>query len=288
MTKQIKIFFILSSIIFFIEGCRPEPKETPTKGYLKCFSDESLINVVRDEKDLFTDLYKNAKVDIEVVKAREGIAAVLNGDAKMFVSSRNLNAEEKEFVINTKSEVRILKFCFDALALIVNENEPMDKLTVDELKELLLSNKRNLKIYIPEPNSGVYEIIKNEILKGEKPDGVKILNGEGDVVTKIKSGRHAVGIIGLNVLKNIDGIKILSVGTKDNIIGSYSFYKPLQGYLLDGTYPLTRTAYIFLNEIGLHVASGFATFLTSSKGQKIVMKNNLCPATVPVKLVQLN
>ena len=71
-------------------------------------------------------------------------------------------------------------------------------------------------------------------------------------------------------------------GTDDN------YYKPYVAYLLSESYPLVRTTAIFLNDIGVGLASGFATYLTSHDGQKVVADNNLGPATVPVKMVELN
>ena len=282
---------ILLSIIFSllsIEGCLPQPKETPTKGYLKCYVDESLFNVVKDERDLFVNLYGESKIDLVTVKAREGIAAVLNGEAKMFVGSRNLNKEEREFVRKNKSEVKVFKFCYDGIAVIVNDNDKRGKLSIDELKELLLGIKRNVKVIVPEPNSGVYEIVKNELLEGKDPAGAEVLNSEREVIDKIKKSKNTIGLVGLDLLKNVSGIVVLEIAGSDQDITGKKYYEPLPAYLVNGSYPLTRTTYIFLNEVGLHVASGFTTFLTGNQGQRLVMKNDLGPATVPVKLIQLN
>ena len=282
---------ILLGIMFFLVtfgGCLPQPQETPTKGYLKCYVDESLYNVVKDERDLFVDLYEDSKIDLIPVSAREGIAAVINGDAKMFVSSRNLNEEETGFIRKNKSGVKIFKFCYDGIAVIVNSNNGIEKMDVDELTELLLGTKKNISVIIPESNSGVYEFVKDELLKGKYPAGAEIAGTEKEVIDKVKKDKNSVGLVGLDLLKNESGVFVLEIGGGGQNLMGKKYIEPLPGYLVNGEYPLMRTTYIFLNEIGLHVASGFTTFLTSNEGQRVVMKNDLGPATVPVKLIQLN
>ena len=287
MKKYTNIFFVAFIILVSVCACRPEPKETPTKGYLKCLVDESLFNVIKEERDTFVGLYKNTKVDLSAMKAREGIAAVLNGEAKIFISSRNLNNEEKDFLDKTKPEIKIFKFCYDGVALIVNEFESLDKITIEELKNILSGGKSSIQVFMPERNSGVYEYVKSEILNDEDPKNITILKSEKEIIDKIRNSRNMIGIVGLNMISNEKNIKAMhvSIGEK-NIVGD-NYYEPIPGYLVNGSYPLVRTCYILINEIGVYVASGFASFLTSTEGQKIVLKNNLGPATVPVKLKQL-
>lgn len=286
MKKLFKYFVIALFILLF--GCKDEPRETPTKGYLKCYVDESLYNVVKDEADLFMNLYPQTKIDLIPVKAREGIVTVLNNESEMFVSSRELNNEEKNYAQKIKSEIKLFKFCYDGIAVISNKKFVEEKINLLDLKNLLTGKSRKYKIIIPERNSGIFEYISSHLLSENQLANVDIVNSESDVIKKVSIINNSLGLVGLNTLKGIKGIKILKVGTSENNILGSTYYEPLAGYLVNGSYPLVRTTYIFLNEIGIGVASGFTTFLTSSEGQKVVMKNDLGPATVPVKLIQLN
>jgi hypothetical protein len=45
-------------------------------------------------------------------------------------------------------------------------------------------------------------------------------------------------------------------------------------------YPLSRLLLVYVNEINVGLASGFASFLTGNDGQKIALSNNLGPAAV--------
>jgi len=63
------------------------------------------------------------------------------------------------------------------------------------------------------------------------------------------------------------------------------YLEPHPGYFVQGLYPLSRLVLVYVNEINLGLASGFATFLTGNEGQKIVLENKLGPATVPVRII---
>ncbi len=271
-------------LLFF--GCK-EKELSPIRGSLKCYVDESIYNVVKAERDTFVTLYPKSKIELVTVKAREGIANVLNGEATLFISSRVLNDEERTYYEKTKSGARAFKFCYDAVVPIVADNESKENVTLDDIKKILAGQTIGFKVFVPEPNSGIYEYLKTSVLENKEPQKVSIVKSEKEVIEKVKSTRKSLGFVGLNTLENVEGVKILEVGitrSKDDIL----YYKPYVAYLVSQTYPLIRATSILINEAGIGLASGFATFLTSYKGQKIVSKHNLGPATVPVKMVELN
>jgi phosphate transport system substrate-binding protein len=282
-----KILFIVFVVALIFASCK-EPQETATKGYLKCYVDESLYNLIKTERDTFIALYPQSKIDLVKVTAREGIAAMLNGEAKLFISSRNLNDEEKSFFEKTKPSVRALKFCYDAVVPIVKENESAKQIKLDDLKKLLTGQLSNYKIFIPEKNSGVYEFVKTIMLENKEPVNVTVVKNENEVIDEVKSSKNILGLVGLNSLSGVKGVKILDVGRSlkgrdEEIV----YYYPYVAYLVTENYPLQRLTTIIINDVG-GVATGFATFLTFNKGQEIVAKNDLGPATVPVKMVQTN
>ena len=108
---------------------------------------------------------------------------------------------------------------------------------------------------------------------------------EEDVIKDVVKSNNQIGFVGLNSIRDSSKIKMLQIGVMNNY-PEIDYYQPHPGYFLNYVYPLSRTIYIFLNETGLGLASGFTTYLTSYAGQKIVLMQNLAPAAVPVKLNQ--
>ncbi len=278
--------FILLIILFVFFGCQEPPKETATKGNLKCLVDESLYPMVSAIKDSFSLKYPETKIELVKVKAKEGIVKMLNGEETMFISSRALTEDEVNFYDKTKSQVKIIKFCYDALTAVVDSNHKLNRITTTELKQLLLGNSKQYRIYIPDQNSGIFENLKMDLTDKQNPKGAYIVKNEEEVVKRVKKDKNSIGLVGLNVANN-SKLKILRIGTDERSATGGVYYEPAAGYLANGEYPLIRACFILLNEIGVYVGSGFTSYITSSEGQKIVLSYGLGPATVPIKYKQI-
>lgn len=270
-------------VLHLISGCRPEPQDTAIKGNLVCYADESLYSMVKEQRDTFVSLYPQSKISVEKLKAREGIVKILNGEIRMFVSSRGINEEENQFIQKTNSKVRVMKLCFDGLTIVVDSNHSATRITTTELKQLLLGESKKYRVYIPDQNSGVFENLKVELLDNKKPSGAFIVKDEADVIKSVVKNKNSIGVVGLNIAREASGIKILRVGTDERSITGGEYIEPVAGYLSNGEYPLIRVCYIFLNENGIGLGSGFSTFMTYTQGQKIVLAHDLGPATVPLR-----
>jgi len=289
MTKQNAVRYFkgifLLFIIFGIFSCQ-EKKISPVKGNLKAYADESVYNLILKEKDVFDSLYTGAKIEVEPLTAREGIVKILNKEIKIFICSRDFNKEELEFIKQQKSGLESFKFCYDAVVAIVAKENPLTEMRLSDLKKELLGESNTYKIFLPQKNSGVYEYLKNDILdRKEFSSRVQIVESEFGVKEQVLKNKNSIGLIGLNILKDTSGVTILKIGDARNPLEPERFFQPHQAYMINGSYPMTRTIYALLNEVGLGLASGFVTHLTSFQGQEIVKNNNLGPAAIPVKLI---
>jgi len=281
--KPNSLFIIPMILLLFVSGCGPEPRETTTKGSIKCYADESLYSMVVEQRDSFVTTYPASKIEVEKVQAREGIVKILNGEIQMFVSSRGLTDDESKFVEKTKSEVKVIKLCYDGLTVIVDTNHQAARMTTTQLKQLLLGESKLYKVFIPDQNSGVFENLKVELLENKKPSGAFVVKNEDDVVKSVIKNKNSIGVVGLNIARESKGIKILRIGTDERSATGGEYIEPVAGSISNGEYPLIRECYIFLNEIGTGLGTGFATYMTFTQGQKIVLAHDLGPATVPLR-----
>jgi phosphate transport system substrate-binding protein len=65
------------------------------------------------------------------------------------------------------------------------------------------------------------------------------------------------------------------------------YLKPYKAYIAMKKYPLSRNVYIISREARTGLGSGFLAYVASDKGQRIVLKSGLVPATAPVRLVEI-
>lgn len=68
---------------------------------------------------------------------------------------------------------------------------------------------------------------------------------------------------------------------------SENSYRPYQAYLALKKYPLTHDVYILINDPKGALPTGVMTFLTGDRGQRIILKSGLVPATQPIRVVNV-
>ncbi len=67
-----------------------------------------------------------------------------------------------------------------------------------------------------------------------------------------------------------------------------AFYQPYQAFIAQKQYPLLRDVIMISREARAGLASGFMAFIASDKGQRIVLTSGLVPATMPIRIVEVN
>jgi ABC-type phosphate transport system substrate-binding protein len=273
--------FLLFGLLLF-NGCQ-QPKETPTKGSLNAEVDEAVFPIISKESVVFDSLYKSAQIELKKVTPTEGFTALLNNKTKMFVCTRNFNKQEQDFVTKEKLNIQTFKFCYSSVVLVASKNNSIAHIRVDEIKDALLGNSSKISLMLPPKNSTVYDYVKENILNGADPSGAEIVPEENEIISKAEKS-NKIGIVSFNLVQDTSKIKFVNVGEMNHHNLDINYFEPHPGFVLKGYYPLTDTVYIFLNELGMSVASGFTTFLTSYQGQKIALGQNLAPAAVPVKI----
>ena len=124
---------------------------------------------------------------------------------------------------------------------------------------------------------------------------VSALKTNQQVIDYVANNPDAMGVVGVNWLGNRsdttnlsfrEEIRVMSVSAEDVATPANS-YKPYQAYLFYGNYPLARSIYALLNDPRSGLPWGFASFMTSDKGQRIILKSGLVPATQPVRIVHV-
>lgn len=286
MNRKIYIIpFILIISVFFFSSCE-EKKFTPTKGEANAAADESLFRVTESARNEFEKMYVNAKVNLSKLTAREAIPQLFEGKIQLFVCGRGLNEEELDYVNknNKRDVIKQFKFCYDGVVLLVQKSDKRENISLKELRNMLNGADRSYKIFMPPFKSSTYEYMKSAILGGKDPANVKLLKTESEVMDEVKKTPNSLGLLGLNVIADSTSYKFLKVCSDETTSGGPEYFEPHQGFLINGSYPLSKLCYVFINEVYIGVAGGFATFLTGNEGQQIVLKQKLGPAAVPVNL----
>src|SRR5690606_32424640 len=201
------LFFIL------INGCDERP-ESPVKGSLVVYADESIFPIAKIQVDTFLVLYPDAKIDLIEVTAREGIAKIINDNAEIFISSREFNEEEHQAVIQNNLDIKTMKFCYDGIAAITSFETQLENIGFDQLKDLLSGKFSQVSTVVPGKNSGVYEYLSREVLNGNELKNSEILQSEKEIIETVRSDINKIGFVGFNLLNDSSQVRILNLGLR--------------------------------------------------------------------------
>lgn len=305
--RFINIVFFIS--FFLLSACNQNkaPDDGPTYGQIDISADETLQPLIDSELFAFQSLYQRAKITPHYKPEADVISDLLNDKARIVFVTRKLNEEELKHFEDVKIIPRTVKIAYDALALITNKSDKNLKLTFSQLKKIISGKITNWKeldksfgsakieLIFDNKNSSSVRLLKEISGQGSLPPNIFALNNSTEVVNYISNKRNAIGVVGVNwISKNdsattkfSDKVKLASIAPPDTSKGAGEYYEPYQAYIAEKFYPLWRNVYIISGEARNGLGSGVIAFIAGEKGQRIVLKSGLVPATMPVRLVEI-
>ncbi|HZI08951.1 MAG TPA: phosphate ABC transporter substrate-binding protein [Myxococcus sp.] len=210
-----------------------------------------------------------------------GIAALLNGTTEIAMSSRAIKpAEAQQVQARHKTEARETAVARDGVTFYVHESNPVQALTVEQLRGIYLGDVKNWKevggpdapivIYSRENSSGTYVFVKDEVLGGEDFAAEALtLPGTAAVVNAVAKEKHGIGYGGAAYGK---GIKELAVKAADG-----TAVAPSAENIQTGKYPLSRDLFFYTRGAPEGTAKAFIDFALSPEGQGIVTQVGYFP-----------
>ncbi len=305
-------FFINSSflilLLLFACNSKTQYNDTPTTGAITISVDETFKPIAQAEIDVFEGIYNNAFIKPSYDSEFETFNKLLKDSVRLIISTRKLNEQEKAFFESKKFFPKEIKIAVDAVAIIVNPKNNDTIISVEMLKNILTGNLTDwkqintksklgkIKLVFDNPNSSTVHFMLDSVCKGESlSNNVSALNDNAAVIEFVSKTPNAIGIIGTSFVSDRDDttslsflnkIKVMAV-SKEHIATYQNSFQPYQAYIATKEYPLTRDIYIINAEPRTGLASGFTSFVASDRGQRIILKSGILPATQPVRLIKV-
>ena len=281
-------------------GCPQQPATSTTRGTITIDCDESVHPVMGLEAEDFHRSYNEATVHIRSTEVRAAIANFANDSVRVIVSARPFNKEEMDFLRATNVEFQEYKVALDAIAVIVNKENPRTQFRITELDSIFRGDlsywpgrKRSvIDIVVCDINSSTNEVFRDRMMGGAPftPAATK-MSSSREVVEYVQKTPASVGIVGINWLRGAeDAVTVCKVGDPNSrpdstqVMGQY--YSPIQANIHRRYYPITRLVSLYTREVSRDVGLGFIAYVGGGKGQQIFLDNGLVPVTMPVRLVE--
>jgi len=219
---------------------------------------------------------KNPKQKVQVTGGGSGtgIAALINGTTDIADASRTIKPEEiAQVKAKFNAEPVATVVAKDGVAIYVNEANPVQQLTQDQIKAIYMGDVTNWKevggsdariiLYSRENSSGTYVFVKEHVLKnGDFAASAQTLPGTAAVVHAIASEKWGIGYGGAAYAKGVKELKVVGADAQP--------WLPNAANVKSGKYPLSRPLHMYTRGAPAGDAKKFVDFCLSKEGQEIV------------------
>lgn len=236
----------------------------------------TVLPIAQATAEAFMKSNANVTITISGGGSSEGIKALLDGTAAIANSSRNM--KEKEIAEAQSKGVHPVehKVAMDAIVVMVHPANPVQDLTLDQLKGIYTGQITNWKevggedkpmvVVGRDTSSGTFETWETIVLKKEKVlPGALVVASSGAMLQTVAKNPYAIGYDGIGYLN--DSVKGVSVG---GVRGA-------KESALDGSYPISRFLFMYTNGEPTGDTKAFLDFVKSAEGQSIVEQVGFVP-----------
>lgn len=272
------LLFAAIAVLPFLAGCQqpqpPDPRKlTPLVSIEGSDTMGDLLKVWAQE---FMKANPDVPVSINVGDTSQGIAALIGRTTDLASASRDLT--DQEVVLAHKNKVRLKKVpvARDSVAVIVNAENPVDDLTMAELKSVFTGETANwskvggndakIDVLAREEGSGTSKFFISHVLKRSKiTKSATTMPSIEAMMDSIANNKNAIGYAGMEALGQSGKVKALKLQLID---GGTAVGATAASTI--GGYPLSRPLFMFMDHEPKPSAQKFIDFCLSAEGQKLV------------------
>lgn len=291
---------LLLCFLSLFGGCREIEENTPTSGTVTVLASESIAALIESEANEFHRIYPSATVHVLPVTTREAFVHLLNDSVKAIAVDRPLNNEERSVVASAKLKIAENVVGSDAVVVLVHRSNTLRALSLPLLRDVLSgqitrwekipnSGKQGtVHLVLTGRNSGLYEILSGNYGRPENPPQPSVLTEtQTEIIRAVEKDEGSMGMIFFSAYEvyrrntRTSGLKAVPFQLPDTTV------HPTQLAIYQKIYPLSLPLYYYTREQKAKTASGFATFIKSLDGQKLIQKAGIVPVTIPSRTIQI-
>ncbi len=230
----------------------------------------TVLPVMQKAAETYMAANPNIQIAISGGGSGNGIKALIDGLCDIAMASRDIKANEVKLANKNGVDPQRIPVAIDALIPVVNPANPINDLTMDQLKDIYTGKTTNWKqlggkdapivVISRDTSSGTYETWKEKVLKKDLVMSAALLQASnGSTVQAVSTNPNAIGYIGFGYLNN--SIKALKV---NGVTAG-------QKTALDGSWSIARELYVFTDKnVSQEIKDFIAYLIDPEKGQKAV------------------
>ncbi len=267
-------------------------------GNLSSAGSDTLANLVTLWTEEFKRFYPNVNIQVQAVGSSTAPPALTQSTANLGPMSRRMKSgEEAAFEKKHGYKPTAVPVAIDVLVVYVNKDNPIEGLALRQVDAIFSATRscggveditywrqlglagfwstRSIQLYGRNSVSGTYGYFKKKALcKGDYKDSVNEQPGSASVVQGVSISLNGIGYSGIGY--RTSGVRAVPLGK-----GEGAFVEPRAENALNGSYPLSRNLYIYVNRKPEQplppLEREFLKMVLSHIGQEVVVKDGYIP-----------
>jgi phosphate transport system substrate-binding protein len=289
----INIFLFLALTV--LPGCRQAapanaalPANSSAETAIQNKGSDTLVNLALAWAEQYREIEPTVSIAVTGGGSGTGIAALINGTVDIANASRQMKDNEIAEAQTNGIEPVEHTVAIDALAVVVNPKNPVDKLTIEQLSDIFTGRVTNwqevggndapIVLLSRETNSGTHVYFLEEVVRrGEKenkdifaPQTLLMPSSVG-ITSEIQRNPNAIGYDGLGYITEHE--KTLAIA-KDS---QSPYVPPSVQNGADGSYPISRDLYMYTAGQPTGPIAAYLNWIRSPEGQAIVAEQGFVP-----------
>ncbi|MCM1987647.1 phosphate ABC transporter substrate-binding protein [Methanococcoides seepicolus] len=277
---SVTTLLVVMSLALFGAGCVGNNSDDGGEAIMVKGSD-TVLPLAQAEAEVFMNENPGKYVSIIGGGSGVGIAALIDGEVDIAMTSRAMKDVEIENAHNNGINPLQHTIAWDGISVIVNPENPISELTFEQIKAIYVGDvsnwnevggeDREIVVLSRDSSSGTYEYFKDEVLEGNEFRADALINpSTGSIIQTVMQNKAAIGYAGVAYLGN--DVKALAVDAGEGA------EEPTAENILSGAYPLARPLYFYTDGEPAGLNLEFIEFISSELGSETVLEVGYFPA----------
>ena len=296
MKRVISSILFLSFFLFFLGACGPTSSAVTASNsqaaYIENKGSDTIVNLALAWAEKYQSEHPDIRISVTGGGSGTGIAALINKTADIANASRQIKSEEiDQAKANGVDPVEHI-IARDAIAVMVNPENPVSKLTLQQISDIYSGKINNWKELggddrpivrlSRETNSGTHVYFLETVLRlGNAKDktlfstDTLLLPSSEGIVAELRQNPNAIGYDGLGYVPK--DLKMIAIAKTAD--GAYVL--PSIKTVNDKTYAVARDLYMYTNGEPTGAVKKYLDWIVSPEAQQVVVDLGFVPALNP-------
>ena len=294
--RDFEISLLLIALVMLVAACGAQQATTvgsaggeSQQRAIQNKGSDTLVNLALAWAETYREVEPDVAIAVTGGGSGTGIAALINGTVDIANASRAMKESEIEDARANGIDPQEITVAIDALAIIVNQTNPVERLTIDQLADIFTGRVTNWQdvggadapiiLVSRETNSGTHVYFLEEVLRKGDAENTDVfapqtllMPSSVGITSEVQRNPNAIGYDGLGYT-DPEHEKLIAVAQD----ATSPYVTPSVATGTDGSYPISRPLYMYTDGTPNDVVASYLDWVRGPDGQKIVADLGFVP-----------